>query len=102
MVTFELKCQKCGGELKENGRLFECEYCHAKYESDSVEKEKAALASLLDEQKQEQLLSVGMTAFCSSILTQWLYGKISQEGSPYSSPSSGQKPTEKRMPAPPG
>ena len=40
----------------------------------------AAIAKIQSEQKQEQLLSVGMTAFCSSILTQWLYGKISQEG----------------------
>jgi len=55
MATVELKCGKCGGELKVSGRLYECAYCHAKYESDNVEKEKAALASILDEQKQEQL-----------------------------------------------
>jgi len=52
---YELKCQKCGGELTKNGEVFACGYCHTSYLSDQIEKEKAALSRILDEQKQEQL-----------------------------------------------
>ena len=55
MAFLKLQCSKCGGELQEKGNVFECGYCHATYLSDQIEKEKAALSALLDEQKQEQL-----------------------------------------------
>ena len=54
----ELKCGKCGGELKGNGKVYQCVYCHAEFAVDNVEKEKQALAALLDEQKQEQLANL--------------------------------------------
>lgn len=55
MELKEFKCVKCGGKLTENGALYQCEYCHAEFAVENLEKEKEALAQLLDEQKREKL-----------------------------------------------
>ncbi|MBQ7369977.1 MAG: toll/interleukin-1 receptor domain-containing protein, partial [Clostridia bacterium] len=51
----EFTCSKCGGSLVKNGDLYQCAYCHTDFKADNLEKEKKALAELLDEQKQEKL-----------------------------------------------
>jgi len=58
MAFFELKCGKCGGELKQKGDYFECGYCHSTYASDNVQKEREMMSQLFDEQKQEQIASI--------------------------------------------
>ena len=58
MSLLELRCSKCGGELKSKGEIFECGYCHTTYLNDRIEKETEALRAVLDEQKQEKLASL--------------------------------------------
>ena len=58
MSMYELRCQKCGGELKQKGDFFECGYCHSSYASDNVQKEREMMNELFDEQKQERLAAL--------------------------------------------
>ncbi len=58
MAFYELRCQKCGGELHKLGDVFKCDYCKTTYLDDHVEKEKEVLRAILDEAKQEKLANL--------------------------------------------